>query len=258
MTPPPPGRRAKYPGKTAQSPKNHNSKVRSRTPAGWQSAGGLCAVSGRKKRRAFSAAGPAFCLLPLLKTIQFPSKFTYSLPRLPAQVVISRAQSWIRRPLRAIPAFHRRCDGAVGDGVPACRVPRHAAKRATLRLADASSARFPLWNPLRQNLRQIAHSEHSSCAHNCRKISLSVSPSSAHVRRRRRILTFSTICGTVGDGVRLDAAVPLPGAGVGHPVHDHSRPHGPAGQHRGRGREQAGLPAEAAPGQARSAATLLS
>ena len=34
---------------------------------------------------------------------------------------------------------------------PACRESRHAAKGATLRLANASSARFPLWNPLRQN-----------------------------------------------------------------------------------------------------------
>ena len=101
---------------------------------------------GQKKRRAFSAAGPAFCLLPLLKNDPVPIEIYIQFARLPAQVVISRAKVGFAVLCGPFPAFHRRCDGTVGDGVPACRVPRHAAKRATLRLADASSARFPLWN----------------------------------------------------------------------------------------------------------------
>ena len=56
-----------------------------------------------------------------------------------------------------------------------------------------NAAISPFGNPFDKILRQIAHSEQSSSHTICRKISLSVSPSSAHVRRRRRILTFLTV-----------------------------------------------------------------
>src|SRR5699024_10389791 len=58
------------------------------------------------------------------------------------------------------------------------------------RTALPNAAISPFGNPFDKILRQIAHSEHSSSHTICRKISLSVSPSSAHVRRRRRILNY--------------------------------------------------------------------
>ena len=73
------------PAKTAQSPKNHNSKVRPRAPAGWQPAGGLCAVSGRKSARRFQPPARLSASSHFSKTIQFPSKFTYSLPGSPSR-----------------------------------------------------------------------------------------------------------------------------------------------------------------------------
>ena len=82
---PPPTAAPNTPAKTAQSPKNHNSKVRPRAPAGWQPAGGLCAVSGRKSARRFQPPARLSASSHFSKTIQFPSKFTYSLPGSPSR-----------------------------------------------------------------------------------------------------------------------------------------------------------------------------
>ena len=53
------------------------------------------------------------------------------------------------------------------------------------RTAAPTASVSPFGNPFDKILRQIAHSEHSSSHTICRKISLSVSPSSAHCARRR-------------------------------------------------------------------------
>ncbi len=213
---------------------------------------------GQKKRRAFSAAGPAFCLLPLLKNDPVPIEIYIQFARLPAQVVISRAKVGFAVLCGPFPAFHRRCDGAVGDGVPACRVPRHAAKRATLRLADASSARFPLWNPLRQNFTANRALGAQLLAHNLpQNFPVGVAVVGACPPTATEFNFFDNLWRRRGQrplGCRRAAARcwrrsprprPQPAAS-------------PSGQHRGRVREQAGLPAKAAPGQARSAATRLS
>src|SRR5699024_10604573 len=73
------------------------------------------------------------------------------------------------------------------------------------RTALPNAAISPFGNPFDKILRQIAHSEQSSSHTICRKISLSVSPSSAHVRRRRRILTFLTVWGARITGRRFVA-----------------------------------------------------
>ena len=83
VTLPPPAAAQNTPAETAQSPKNHNSKVRPRAPAGWQSAGGLCAVSGRKGAGRFQPPARLSASSHFSKTIQFPSKSTYSLPGSP-------------------------------------------------------------------------------------------------------------------------------------------------------------------------------
>ena len=62
------------------------------------------------------------------------------------------------------------------------------------RTAAPNASISPFEIPFDKILRQIAHSSLRSSHTICRKISLSVSPSSAHVRRRRRFLTFSTVC----------------------------------------------------------------
>src|SRR5699024_2049500 len=73
----------------------------------------------------------------------------------------------------------------------ACRRPTGPQARLLGRRPAATNASVsPFENPFDKILRQIAHSEHSSSHTICRKISLEVSPSSAHVRRRRRFYTF--------------------------------------------------------------------
>src|SRR5699024_5983034 len=79
------------------------------------------------------------------------------------------------------------------------RCPHHAA-RLERRLHSATAAPAPprcirrrrrsASQPFDKILRQIAHSSLRSSHTICRKISLSVSPSSAHVRRQRRIENF--------------------------------------------------------------------
>src|SRR5699024_2012515 len=99
---------------------------------------------------------------------------------------------------------HGNCLRLVFDGL---RCPHRAARLGTaLALCDrcpCSASLYPpqaalgsaalFGNPFDKILRQTAHSEQSSSHTICRKISLSVSPSSAHVRRQRRILTFLTV-----------------------------------------------------------------
>ena len=61
------------------------------------------------------------------------------------------------------------------------------------RTALPNASVSPFGNPFDKILQQIAHSSLRSSHTICRKISLLVFPSSAHVRRRKRILTFSTV-----------------------------------------------------------------
>ena len=66
------------------------------------------------------------------------------------------------------------------------------------RTAAPNASISPFGNPFDKILRQTAHSEQSSSHTICRKISLSVSPSSAHVRRRRRFLIVcAALCAAV-------------------------------------------------------------
>ncbi len=66
------------------------------------------------------------------------------------------------------------------------------------RTAAPNASISPFGNPFDKILRQTAHSEQSSSHTICRKISLSVSPSSAHVRRRRQFLTVcAALCAAV-------------------------------------------------------------